>query len=109
MVNCAKYKDDFQFRQYHFEFDGNNTELTQEFVNFLNLDIILKLCQINSRTDKQIFVKWMQTLKENDFLLTVSIIGKVGGMFRVTWVPESTIPTANFIKSRYRPIISDEN
>lgn len=34
---------------------------------------------------------------------------KTWGMFRITWVRESTFVTANFIKSRYRPIISDEN
>ena len=30
------------------QFDGDNTELTEEVVNLINLDIVLKLCQINS-------------------------------------------------------------
>lgn len=30
------------------EFDGDNTELTEELVDVINLDIVLKLCQINS-------------------------------------------------------------
>lgn len=30
------------------QFDGDNTELTEEVVNLINLDIVLKLYQINS-------------------------------------------------------------
>ena len=30
------------------QFDGDNTELTEEVVNLITLDIVLKLCQINS-------------------------------------------------------------
>ena len=30
------------------QFDADNTELTEEVVNLINLDIVLKLCQINS-------------------------------------------------------------
>lgn len=37
----------FHFMQ-TIRFDGDNTELTEEVVNLINLDIVFKLYQINS-------------------------------------------------------------
>lgn len=50
----------------------------------------------------------MQILKENDVLPLSSVTGKLLGMLG-TWLNESIFSTGNFMKSKHRWIICNEN
>lgn len=51
----------------------------------------------------------MQILKENDVSALSSVIRKFLYMYGTTWVYESIFSTGNFMKSKHRWSISNEN